>query len=71
MHFPYARSPRALVKPPINRGRHRQRTANNGSNAGEEAGECLRSGFAVDDFHGGDVVGEEYTGYTASVSHED
>lgn len=68
MHFLYPRSPPALVQPPIDRSRHCQRTAKNGRDASEEAGQCCESELAVDDFHGEDVVGEDHAGDIASVS---
>ena len=67
MHLSNARSPRALVQPSIYRRRNGQSTANDGADARQEACEGLWSGFAVDDFHGGYVVGEEDTGDTASI----
>ena len=70
MHFPNTRSSRALIQPPVYRCRNRQGTSDNGADACEEAGEGFGAGFAVDDFHGGDVVGEEDAGDTASALNQ-
>ena len=36
-----------------------QCATNDGAHAGQEAGECFAAFFAIDYFHGGDVVAEE------------
>ena len=45
-----------LVQSPIDSSSDRQSSADNGADADEEAREGLGAGFAVDDFHGGDVL---------------
>ena len=67
MHLSNARSSRALVQPSIYGRRDGQSAADDSADACQEACESLWSGFAVDDFHGGYVVGEEDAGDTASI----
>ena len=52
--------PRApLVDSSVDRSSDCQRSADHRADPCEEAGEALRSGFAVDDLHRADVVAEE------------
>ena len=44
-----------------------QCAANNGAHAGQEARKCFAAFFAIDHFHGGDVVAEEDAWDTAPV----
>ena len=67
MHLSDTRSPRAFIQPSIYRRRNSQSAADDGADARQEACEGLWSRFAVDDFHRGDVVGEEDAGDTASI----
>ena len=47
---------RPLVHAPVDGRRHGQRAADDGAHAGQEADEGLGALFAVDHFHGGDVL---------------
>lgn len=54
MHLPHPLM--ALIQRAIDSGGDGQGAADHGTDADEEAGEGLGAGFAVDDFHGGDVL---------------
>lgn len=54
MHLPHPLM--TLIQRTIHGGGDGQGAANHSTDADEEAGEGLGAGFAVDDFHGGDVL---------------
>lgn len=54
-----------LIQTPIHSRGDSQRPSNHSADTRQEARESLRFSFAVDDFHGGDIVIEEDAGDTA------
>lgn len=63
MQLLHLRNP--LVQTPIHSRCDSQRPSDHSANTRQEPREGLRSRFAVDDFHGRDIVVEEHAGDTA------
>lgn len=52
----FLHSHRAFIKATINGSGNGEGTSDDGTDAGQEAGKSLGAFFAINDFHGGDVL---------------